>query len=78
MTDQQAARRKGKDTLPLNKLLKQEGVSFTYEYDFGDSWGHELLLEAMLPTAETAVGIPRRHFPFIFKGQGNRLAPFIA
>ncbi|MCB8985814.1 MAG: plasmid pRiA4b ORF-3 family protein [Ardenticatenaceae bacterium] len=43
------------DTIPLNRLLTVEGTSLTYEYDFGDSWQHELVLEAMLPEEETAV-----------------------
>ncbi len=51
------------DTLLLNKLLKQEGVSFTYEYDFGDSWVHELVLEAILQGEETAV------YPRILAGE---------
>lgn len=43
------------DTTPLNRLLIVEGASLTYEYDFGDSWQHELVLEVMLPEEETAV-----------------------
>lgn len=51
------------DTTPLNKLLRYEGVSLTYEYDFGDSWVHELVLEAMLPEEATAV------YPRILAGE---------
>jgi len=29
----------------LGDLLKQKGRTFAYEYDFGDSWEHELTLE---------------------------------
>jgi len=43
------------DTTPLNRLLTFEGARLTYEYDFGDSWQHELVLEVMLPEEETAV-----------------------
>lgn len=43
------------DISRLNKYVRQEGMHFGYEYDFGDSWEHELVLEAMLPLDETAV-----------------------
>jgi len=33
----------------LAKLIKKEGLKFEYEYDFGDSWEHTLLLEKILP-----------------------------
>ena len=39
----------------LDKIVKQEGATFVYEYDFGDSWEHELVLEAILRAEETAV-----------------------
>lgn len=39
----------------LDKIIKQEGTTCTYEYDFGDSWEHELVLEAILSADETAV-----------------------
>ena len=29
----------------LNDLIKEEGATFSYLYDFGDSWEHELILE---------------------------------
>lgn len=32
----------------LDKFVQQEGQKFVYEYDFGDSWEHELLLEKIL------------------------------
>lgn len=32
----------------LDKFVQQAGQKFTYEYDFGDSWEHELLLEKIL------------------------------
>ncbi|PIE80395.1 MAG: hypothetical protein CSA11_07955 [Chloroflexi bacterium] len=41
--------------IQLDKIVKQEDTTFTYEYDFGDSWEHELVLEAILPVDETAV-----------------------
>ncbi len=42
-------------TAQLNKRIQQEGATFTYEYDFGDGWTHELVLEKILPVEETAV-----------------------
>lgn len=42
----------------LKKYLRQEGQKFRYEYDFGDSWEHELLLEKILPV-EAGVRYPR-------------------
>jgi|SRR5579862_2722341 len=33
----------------LARVLKSEGTSMVYEYDFGDAWRHELLLEKILP-----------------------------
>jgi len=33
----------------LSQLLKKEKESFIYEYDFGDSWEHKILLEKILP-----------------------------
>jgi deoxycytidylate deaminase len=36
-------------SIRLNRVLKAEGDSFTYVYDFGDSWRHEVLLEKIVP-----------------------------
>ena len=33
----------------LATLVRGEKDKFLYEYDFGDSWDHELLIEKMLP-----------------------------
>jgi hypothetical protein len=35
---------------PVAKVLKAEGDSLLYLYDFGDSWRHEVLLEKTLPS----------------------------
>jgi Plasmid pRiA4b ORF-3-like protein len=32
----------------LNDFLKKENSKFVYEYDFGDSWNHEIVLEKVL------------------------------
>jgi hypothetical protein len=42
----------------LGQLVPEEGLKFVYEYDFGDSWEHELLVEKILP-AEPGVDYPR-------------------
>jgi hypothetical protein len=37
----------------LDQVAPREGLKFTYEYDFGDSWYHELLVERIsAPTAD--------------------------
>ena len=33
----------------LDKAVPDESVRFIYEYDFGDSWEHEVLVERILP-----------------------------
>ncbi len=33
----------------LSQLLKKEKDSLIYEYDFGDSWEHKIVLEKILP-----------------------------
>jgi len=33
----------------LSQLLQKEKDTLTYEYDFGDSWEHKILLEKILP-----------------------------
>lgn len=42
----------------LNQYVSQERQKFRYEYDFGDSWEHEVLLEKILPV-EANVQYPR-------------------
>ncbi len=33
----------------LSKVVSREKARFTYEYDFGDSWEHQILVEKILP-----------------------------
>lgn len=33
----------------LHRVVNQPKMSFKYEYDFGDSWDHRILLEEILP-----------------------------
>jgi hypothetical protein len=42
----------------LGRLVPEEGLKFLYEYDFGDGWEHELLVEKIL-LSEPGVGYPR-------------------
>jgi hypothetical protein len=34
----------------IGRVLKIEGESVRYDYDFGDNWQHEVVLEKILPT----------------------------
>ncbi|MCZ7554187.1 MAG: hypothetical protein B6D39_00105 [Anaerolineae bacterium UTCFX2] len=36
----------------LNQVIYREGQRLSYEYDFGDSWDHTLLVEKILPPQE--------------------------
>ncbi|MFK7845593.1 MAG: plasmid pRiA4b ORF-3 family protein [Rhodothermales bacterium] len=36
------------ETIALSQLVIKEGDRFIYQYDFGDGWEHELLLEKIL------------------------------
>lgn len=42
----------------LNQIVSGEKFKFVYQYDFGDSWDHEIRLEKMLPP-ETDAQYPR-------------------
>jgi hypothetical protein len=42
----------------LSEVVDEEKTRFLYEYDFGDSWEHELLVEKILPP-EPGVSYPR-------------------
>jgi hypothetical protein len=39
-------------TVTLDKIVRRETFKFIYEYDFGDSWEHDLLVEKILPVEE--------------------------
>ena len=41
----------------LDQVLKKEKDQITYEYDFGDGWEHEVVLEKILPF-ETSSALP--------------------
>jgi hypothetical protein len=40
--------------VPVRNVLKAKGESMIYLYDFGDSWRHEVMVEAILPTTASA------------------------
>ena len=48
----------------IRKVIEREGQQFQYEYDFGDSWRHTLLLEKILPPD------PTMHLPVCLQGKG--------
>jgi hypothetical protein len=43
---------------PLRKIAPQPGAEFFYEYDFGDSWQHQIVVEQIL-LPEPRVSYPR-------------------
>jgi len=47
----------------LNRIAPGEGAKFRYEYDFGDSWLHDLLVEKVLEPE------PGRQYPACVKGK---------
>jgi hypothetical protein len=46
-----------KSRVPLAEVVPRVGTQFAYLYDFGDSWEHDLVLEAIL-LPETATQYP--------------------
>lgn len=54
--------------VPLNRVLKHAGDTIVYEYDLGDGWRHDGLLEAILPINE------ERTYPLCMAGARARSA----
>jgi len=50
-------------SIKLNQIAPAEKSSFVYEYDFGDGWGHIILVEKILPPED---GV---HYPRCVKGK---------
>jgi len=48
--------------IPIVALLQEPGTIFAYEYDFGDGWEHQILLEEILPR------VPRQRYPKCLTG----------
>jgi hypothetical protein len=44
-----APRVQDEDQVLLSTLIRRPGQTFSYEYDFGDSWQHEIKVEKILP-----------------------------
>ena len=40
---------KDEKSVQMSKLLSSEGDKIVYEYDFGDGWQHDVILEKILP-----------------------------
>ncbi len=47
----------------LSKVVTGEKFKFTYDYDFGDSWDHQILVEKVLPPAADG------HYPVCLTGK---------
>lgn len=54
---------KNEQRVKLNQIAPQEQAKFTYEYDFGDSWLHEIVVEKIMPPEEG------QHYPVCIKGR---------
>jgi hypothetical protein len=52
------ARQRDEARVRARKLLPLEGDSITYEYDFGDGWEHQLLLEKVVSVDRDGPGLP--------------------
>ncbi len=50
-------------TVELSQVISGEGNKFSYEYDFGDSWEHKILVEKILTPD------PDVHYPVCIKGK---------
>ena len=50
--------------IKLSQLPLKEKSKFIYEYDFGDSWEHEILIEKIMPVTEGKTA------PVCLKGKG--------
>ena len=51
----------------MSRIVSSEGTRFDHEYDFGDCWCHEILIEKILPFD------PAKKSPICLKGK--RAAP---
>jgi hypothetical protein len=47
----------------LSQVVLREDAKFVYEYDFGDSWEHTVLVEKILPVEKG------KHYPYCSKGK---------
>ncbi len=56
-------------TTPLDRILRKPKDRVTYEYDFGDSWIHDVVLEKVLPA------FPGGRFPIMLDWAGGPFDP---
>jgi len=61
--DEYAGNVKSENRAILSRIVSGEKFKFTYEYDFGDSWEHTILVEKILPPD------PQRKLPVCIKGK---------
>jgi hypothetical protein len=54
---------KNESKMRLEQVVLQEQKKFIYEYDFGDSWYHNILIEKILPLDT------KKHYPVCIKGK---------
>jgi hypothetical protein len=52
----------------LADIAPKEGATFVYEYDFGDSWRHEITVERITPTL-------KEELPYPWSLDGQRACP---
>lgn len=52
-----------KENTCISDLLHSEKEAIVYEYDFGDGWEHEIVLEKILPAS------PEQHLPVCLDGR---------
>jgi Plasmid pRiA4b ORF-3-like protein len=51
--------------IKLDRVLTRPQSKFSYEYDFGDGWEHQIVLEKVLPVE------PETQYPCCIKGKRN-------
>lgn len=54
---------KNENKVKLNQVVTRVRTKFSYLYDFGDSWQHEIEVEKILPAE------PEMHYPVCFAGE---------
>jgi hypothetical protein len=54
---------KTENGVTISQLVSREGALFHYEYDFGDGWVHEILVEKILPVEKGT------QYPVCIKGK---------
>ena len=54
---------KDEEKMKLDMVVLQKQKKFIYEYDFGDSWYHNILIEKILPPDT------KKHYPVCIKGK---------